>query len=395
GSVNINQGDEVDVFNLDTSETLNLTWTDPASWSDNVPPYDGQYYYYAPVVFNNPGTYYMYDQYVDDVVVTVNSTAPPPPLSVLITTPTNNAVFTAPGTFTITAVPSGGPASYGEVDFYVGTNYSGVAYESPYTNSIVNLPAGSYNISAIVTDDDLNTATNSIQVTVQPLLVTNYIVPVVCEDIASDGIVADGYLDADASGGDQGTMEFAEFNTSQCIAIQLEVNAYAEPCYSPQVNVYGFDGGNGALSISNYNSGTLAGTFSVPEYPGYGVPLTVDVTSFVKSTKGPYFGLYLQATNGGGDQFSSLGENYGLPPELYVISLAPPPPPAIAMAANKLVVSWSTNNAFGATLQTSPTIGPGAQWVPVNLTPALVNGQWTVTNIVSGISQFFRLSTTN
>jgi hypothetical protein len=310
---------------------------------------------------------------------------------VAIITPTNNTAFIVPGAFTVTAAPSGGATPYAEVDFFVGTNHAGAAYTSPYSATINNLPVGSYNVSAVVTDGDFNTATNTIQVTVQSLLVTNYIVPVTCGDIYSNGNVVNAYLDADSSG-DQGTLEFAEFNASSCVSIQLEVNAYAEPLWSPQVNIYGFDGGNGALSISNYNSGTLIGVLSVPEYPGYGQPQTVDVTSFVKSTRGPCFGLYLTASSGAGDVFSSLGKNYGLPPELYAISPAPPPPPAITFNGNKLLISWSTNNAFGATLQTSTSIGPGAAWVPVNLTPTLIGNQWVVTNSVSGGNHFFRLA---
>jgi hypothetical protein len=306
GSVNINAGDEVDIANLDYDDTLDLTGTDPENWYADLPPVIDDSYYYVPIVYCDPGTFYFSDQFGDSVTVTVNSAAPPPPLSIDITSPTNDTVFTAPGTFTVTAVPSGGATPYAEVDFYVGTNHTGVAYSSPFTSTVGNLPAGSYNVSAIVTDGDFNTASNSIQVSVQPLLVTNYIVPVACGDIYSDGnVYTGGYLDADSSG-DQGTLEFAEFNASQCVSIQLEVNAYAEPLWSPQVNIYGFDGGNGTLSISNYNSGTLIGVLSVPEYPGYGKAQTVDVTSFVKSTKGPYFGLYLTASSGAGDVFSSL-----------------------------------------------------------------------------------------
>ncbi|HEY1788597.1 MAG TPA: Ig-like domain-containing protein [Verrucomicrobiae bacterium] len=392
GSVVINAGDGVNIANLDSTYDLDLTGTAPESWYADVPPESSGSYYYVPIVYSVPGTYSFSDEFGDSVTVVVNSTAPPPPLTVAITAPTNDAVFIVPGAFTVTVAPSGGATPYAEVDFYVGTNHTGVAYGSPYSATVSNLPLGSYNVSAVVTDSDFNTATNSIQVTVQPLLVTNYIVPVVCGSIDSSGnVYTGGYLDAESSG-DQGTLEFAEFNVGQCISIQLEVNAYAEPLWSPQVNIYGFDGGNGALSISNYNSGSLIGVLSVPEYPGYGRAQTVDVTSFVKSTKGPFFGLYLIATSGSGDLFSSLSENYGLPPELYAISLAPPPPPTVAFTGNKLLISWSTNNAFGATLQTSTSIAPGAAWVPVNLTPTLIGNQWVVTNSISSGNHFFRLA---
>jgi len=395
GSVTINQGDTIDIGNLDTTYELDLTGTDPGDWYADLPASDGSSYYYVPITYYYAGTYSFSDQYGDTVTVTVNSTAPPPPLSVAITSPANDAVFTAPANFTVTAVPSGGPVAYSEVDFYVGTNHTGVAYSSPYTGAVTNLPVGSFNISAIVTDNDLNKATNSIQVTVQPLVVTNYIVPVVCYDLYSDGNQNGFYLDA-GFGDTHGTMEFAEFNTAQCVSIQLELNPYGLPLGSQTVNVYGFDGGNGTLSISNYDEGALIGVMTLPANLGYGQPATFDVTAFVKSTKGPYFGIWLSTPAGSGDDvFSSLESNYGLPPELYAISPAPPPPPAIAFAGNKLVISWSTNNAFGATLQTSTSLASGATWVPVNLTPVLLGNQWVVTNSMPGPTRFFRLATSN
>ncbi len=392
GSVTINAGDQIDIANLDVNNYMDLTGTDPGSWYADVQPATSSYYYYVPIVYSYPGTYSFSDQFGDTVTVTVKSTAPPPPLSVAITSPTNNTIFTAPATFTVTAVPSGGVTSYSEVDFYVGTNHTGVSYGSPYTGTVTNLPVGSYNISAVVTDDDFNTATNSSQVSVQPLLTTNYIVPVVCYNLYSDGNENGFYLDA-GFGDTHGTMEFAEFNASQCVSIQLELNPYGLPLGSQTVNVYGYDGGNDTLSISNYNEGLLIGVMTLPANLNYGQPATFDVTAFVKSTKGPYFGIWLSTPDGSGDDvFSSLENNYGLPPELYAISPVPPPPPAIAMVGNKFVVSWSTNNAFGATLQTSTSLAPGAVWAPVNLTPVLLGSQWVVTNSISGPTRFFRLA---
>jgi hypothetical protein len=307
---------------------------------------------------------------------------------VTITTPTNNAAFTAPATFTVTAVPTGGAAPYAEMDFFVGTNFAGAAFNAPFSNTITNLPIGSYNISAVVTDNSFNTATNSILVNVTPRMVTNYIIPAACASIYSSGSVLTGsYLSVDFN--PHGALEFAAFNTSPYTSILLELNPYGLPLFGTNVSVYGFDGGNGTLMSSNFDSGTLIGVWTLPPGLGYGQPATFDVTAFVKSTKGPFFGFILVSA---GDVFSSTSINYGTPPELYVISPPLPPQLAATRAGNQIIISWPTNNADGMLLQSAPTVGPNASWNAVIPPPVLLGNQWIVTNSLSSPAQYFRLS---
>jgi hypothetical protein len=251
---------------------------------------------------------------------------------------------------------------------------------------VTNLTAGSYDLSAVAIDNDFDTATNSILVDVVPLSVTNYILPVACADIYSSGAVDGGYLDADSN--IHGGLEFAAFNASQDTAILLELNPYGLPLFGPTVSVYGFDDGTGTLTSSNYNSGTLIGLWTLPTGLTYGQAATFDVTTFVKSTKGPYFGFILVA---GGDVFSSTTINYGLPPELYVISPPLPPLLGVTRTGTQIIVSWPTNNSSGFSLQASTGLGSGASWTMVNSTPVQVGSQWVLTNSISGTSQFFRL----
>jgi hypothetical protein len=382
--ITINAGDEVDIVNFDDTFDLQVTGAPPESFYADIPPTDGVYIYYLPYVYNNPGTFSFSDQFGDSVTVTVN---PIQPLSVTITAPTNNAVFTAPATFTVTAVPAGGATPYSEMQFFVGTNLSGVAYSAPFTNTVTNLPAGNYNISAVITDNNFNTATNSILVSVAPLLVTNYIPPVSCADIYSSGSVLT-FTALTLGSSVRGGLEFAAFNASQDTTILLELNPYGLPLFGPNVNVYGFDGGTGTLTSSNYNSGTLIGVWTLPAGLGYGQPTTYDVTAFVQSTKGPYFGFILQAV---GDVFSSTSENYGTPPELYVISPPPPPQLAITRAGNQIIVSWPTNNSAGLSLWAAVNLEPGTSWNAVSPMPGLVGNQWVVTNSISGTSRYYRL----
>lgn len=167
-SITINAGDEVDFFNTDEFGTdLQLVGDAPESFSTDVPPTpDGISFYYYPYVYNNPGTFMAYDaQFFNTVTITVNAILP---LAANITDPSSNAVFIAPATFSITSTPSGGAAPYSDVQFLVGTNDAGDITSSPYTTTVTNLPAGNYVISAIVTDNNFNTATDSIPVIVVP-----------------------------------------------------------------------------------------------------------------------------------------------------------------------------------------------------------------------------------
>lgn len=382
--VTINTGDEVDVLNYDDTFDLQLTGASPESFYFDVPPTDGINVYYGYHVYNNPGTFTFSDEFADTVTVTVTA---PTPLSMTITDPTNNTTFSAPATFDVTAVPTGGSTPYFDVEFFVGTNYTGDATSSPFTATVTNLSQGTYTISAIVTDNSFNTATNSITVNVGPTILTNYILPAACADIYSSGNVnTGGYLDA--SPNPHGGLEFAAFNAGP-YTVLLELNPYALPLYGTNVSVYGFDGGNGTLYGTNFNSGTLIGVWTLPAGLGYGQIATYDVSAFVKSCKGPYFGFILVSS---GDVFSSTSYNYGTPPELFVIG--PPQPPSLTAtrAGNQMIISWPTNNAAGLALEWATNLQSGATWTSVIPSPVLTGSQWTVTNPISGPRMFFRLS---
>jgi hypothetical protein len=169
-AVTINAGDAVFIVNDDPDYGWDVTVTgDSPEYFviANLPP--GYYSYY---VYNNPGTFtFSDDLYEETVYVTVNALVP---LAVTITDPTNNAAFTAPATFTITADPSGG-AGYYDVEFFVGTNSIGDVFDPPFTSTATNLPAGTYTLTAIVTDYNYNQATNAITITVRsaPSIVLN------------------------------------------------------------------------------------------------------------------------------------------------------------------------------------------------------------------------------
>lgn len=123
-----------------------------------------------------------------------------------------------------------------------------------------------------------------------------------------------------------GDLQFANFDSLSCTSITLELSPYALPSYGP-VGIYGFDNAAGYLTASDFNAGTFLGWFGVPNQ--YGQPGYFDVTAFVKSTHGAYFGFCLQPYYSGGAELCSTAVNYGLPPELIVV---PEPSGALLLA---------------------------------------------------------------
>lgn len=81
----------------------------------------------------------------------MNSCNQPPSIS--ITSPANNASFTAAATVTINASASDPDGSVSKVDFYNGTTLLGSDASAPYSYTWTNVSAGSYIITAKVTDN--------------------------------------------------------------------------------------------------------------------------------------------------------------------------------------------------------------------------------------------------
>jgi hypothetical protein len=96
------------------------------------------------------------------VTVTAPSNVPP---SVAITAPANGATMTAPASTTITAAASDSDGAVTKVDFFAGGTLLGTATASPYSVPWTNVPAGTYSLTAVATDN-AGATTRSAAVTV-------------------------------------------------------------------------------------------------------------------------------------------------------------------------------------------------------------------------------------
>src|SRR5207247_884801 len=83
-------------------------------------------------------------------VTVVNPNTPP---AVSVSSPTNNATFTASANITITADASDGDGTISRVEFYDGGTKLGQATTSPYSLSWSAVAAGSYALTARATDN--------------------------------------------------------------------------------------------------------------------------------------------------------------------------------------------------------------------------------------------------
>lgn len=91
---------------------------------------------------------------------------PAPPLTVTVTNPAPNARFPVPATFTIQASATDTGGTVTNVEFLVNGNKIGDSTTPPYSATATNLPAGTYLLTAVASDNAGLFATNSIDVTV-------------------------------------------------------------------------------------------------------------------------------------------------------------------------------------------------------------------------------------
>jgi len=114
------------------------------------------------------GSHYEWYASVTDTVNTANTTArrfsttANAAPSVAITAPANNASFTAPAAFTLTADAADTDGSIARVEFYQGATKIGEDTAAPFEQSVSGLLVGGYAFSAIAVDNSGSTTLSSI-----------------------------------------------------------------------------------------------------------------------------------------------------------------------------------------------------------------------------------------
>jgi hypothetical protein len=107
--------------------------------------------------------------YFDNILVQSADPVSPLPPVISMTSPANGASGQAPAAFTLAADASDPDGSITQLEFFAGTTSLGVDSSAPYSVNWNNVPAGSYNLSAVATDDGGNTTpAAAVSVTVTP-----------------------------------------------------------------------------------------------------------------------------------------------------------------------------------------------------------------------------------
>ena len=149
---------------------------------------------------------------------------------------------------------------------------------------------------------------------------TNIYLPVAAGSIYYNGAINN--LDLIAGGSIHADLQFASFDSAADSSIVLDLSFYSLPAFGNSVSVYGYDYAAGQLTSSDYNAGTYLGSLVIPGNIIYETQLFFDVTSFVQSEQGAYFGFELQSSEV--DWFNIARNVYDPPPELIATSVPEP-----------------------------------------------------------------------
>ena len=126
----------------------------------------------------------------DSVVVTPAGSAPNAPPAINLTSPVTGASFTAPAAITLAATATDSDGTVKSVAFYAGATLLGTSQTAPFTLAWSSVPAGSYTLTAVATDDGgAKTTSAPVSVTVNPPAAGN-VAPTVALTSPADGSTA-------------------------------------------------------------------------------------------------------------------------------------------------------------------------------------------------------------
>ena len=384
-SLNIQAGDTVTWTQKDIAPHTATSDTD--IWASPILALNATF----PFTFNNNGVYPYHCAVHPSMVASVTVGSVPANLSpvVSITSPAAGALLSAPATFTVQASASDPDGSVTQVQFFAGTTSLGVAMSSPYLVTVTSLPAGSYTLTAVATDN-AGATTTSAPVTI---VVSGNQPPVVSLSNPANGAVffapASVTLQAVASDSDGTVAKVEFFAGSNSLGVvtaspfNLTVPSLAAGAYS-------------LTAVATDNMG--AATASSP------VNITVDqppVVSLSNPTNGAVFfapaTFTLQAVASDSDGTVAKVEFFAGTNSLGVVTASPFNLTVPSLAAGAYSLTAVATDNMGATTASSPVNIAVESLTPVALNDPvhLDNGgfQFMVTAALSGTINIIQAST--
>jgi len=327
-------------------------------------------------------------------VLNVTITAPSSALTVNLTSPANNASFTAPASITLSASASEASGTISSVSFYNGTTLLGTSTSSPYTYTWTNVAAGTYSLTAVATDGTGQTATSAaVSVTVsnvQQCLTNMYY------NTQTNTCTCIQYTYWTGNGCSYCPEGQASYNGTTCVPIQCPANMYydtnpSDSGYNTCVCVAGtvYTTGPGCVPITYTitatagSNGTISPasaavpyggsqTFTLTPNTGYTASLTVDGT-LVTLSNNTYTLSNVTAAHNLVATFTQNNQN-----NTYVIT---------ATATNGGTISPSgtvtVNSGANQTFVVNPDVGYTVQVTLDGTLVALANNTYTLKNITA------------
>ena len=268
-----------------------------------------------------------------------------------ISSPVNGAIIVTPTNLTISASASDGDGTVARLQIFAGTNLLGTSGTSPFNLVWSNVPPGTWNLTAVATDDLGVIGTSSIVTfTANPL--TNFLA------------IADAYVrDGSYSNLNYGTSTILEVQTNSGTGtnrdayFKFDVSNISSNISSAQLKVFASVSTNAPVtntvySVTNTSWGETTITWS--NKPPRGVALS---TNILNGTNGAWYlydvSSYIRSQRAAGSNWVSLAlhdpintawlisinsrENASNNPALVVITTNPPPTVNITSPANNSV----------------------------------------------------------
>ncbi|WP_157280411.1 Ig-like domain-containing protein, partial [Pedobacter borealis] len=220
-----------------TAAPYSFTWTNPAV---------GNYSLTAKATDNNGGTK------VSDTVKVIINTLP----TVAISSPANNAVYTAGTNVTINASATDADGTVAKVAFYQGSTLLGESTTAPYSFSWNNPTAGNYSLTAKATDNNGGTTiSDTVKVTI------NTLPTVAISSPANNAVyIAGANVGLNANAGDtDGTISKVEFYQGSTLLGQSTTAPYSFTWNNPAAGTYALT----AKATDNSGGITVSGAVNI------------------------------------------------------------------------------------------------------------------------------------
>ena len=271
------------------------------------------------------------------IVTTVTNQAP----TVSITSPANNASFTAPGSITINANAADADGTISKVDFYNGTTLLTSDASTPYSFVWTNVAAGTYNITAKATDNSNATTTSSVvTVTVNPVVATQspyggtpQVIPGVVEaekyDLGGQGVAYNETTTANQGGAFRTTesVDVEPYGTGYNVGY-IVTDEWMEYTVNVTAGTYKIDANVAAIAAGktfrlDLDGATIA-TFTVPNTGGWGTFQVSSVTNVVLTEGQKTLRVYATSTDFNIDKitFTTVSSNPNVAPTVSLTSPA-------------------------------------------------------------------------